>query len=387
MKLSTRACLTVLVLTTLNIYAKSVSAFSSPVLTKATPTVITSTNTQIPLTASATTNHIQRVIYDAKNGSSLPGIIVRKEGDTQTGDAVIDDVYDTIGELHDFFLDNYKRDSIDGKGMVIKTTVHFGIHTTASFWNGQQLVIGDGDKDVNGFTTDLIAKQYVLGITQYEAGLTPTSRGQPGALNQSFGDIFSSLFTQNRLHQTASTADWIIGKGVYKFNTSLGILSLKAPGTAYNDAILGKDPQPAHMKDYVNTVNDNYGVHINSGIPNHAFYVTAIEIGGYAWEKAGLIWYITLRDKLNSYSTFQDAANQTFKVAGELYGVGSLEQEAVRKGWSDVGIQVYSTYVATPIAPPPGDGCLSSLLGVVVFGVISFGTTQTRRQGKSNSVQ
>ena len=69
---------------------------------------------------------------------------------------------------------------------------------------------------------------------------------------------------------------------------------MKAPGTAYNDPVLGKDPQPGHMKDYVTTIEDNGGVHINSGIPNRAFYVTALEIGGFAWEKAGFIWYKTL---------------------------------------------------------------------------------------------
>ena len=115
---------------------------------------------------------------------------------------------------------------------------------------------------------------------------------------------------------------------------------MKAPGTAYDDPVLGKDPQPAHMRDYVDTVEDNGGVHINSGIPNHAFYVVAKEIGGYAWEKAGQIWYVTLRDKLGSQSDFQDAARLTFQVAGELYGDGSLEQQTVRTGWAEVGIGI-----------------------------------------------
>ena len=117
--------------------------------------------------------------------------------------------------------------------------------------------------------------------------------------------------------------------------------------------LLGKDPQPAHMKDYVNTIDDNGGVHINSGIPNRAFYVTAVEIGGYAWEKAGRIWYNTLTDKLGERSTFQDAANMTFETAGELFGAGSLEQQAVRAGWSEVGI------AAGTEPNGDGDGCLA----------------------------
>ena len=115
---------------------------------------------------------------------------------------------------------------------------------------------------------------------------------------------------------------------------------MKAPGTAYDDPVLGKDPQPAHMDHYQDVDYDNGGVHINSGIPNHAFYVTAKEIGGFAWERAGRIWYVALRDKLQSRSDFQEAARLTFEVAEELFGVGSLEAQAVRRGWGEVGINV-----------------------------------------------
>jgi Zn-dependent metalloprotease len=124
---------------------------------------------------------------------------------------------------------------------------------------------------------------------------------------------------------------------------------MKAPGTAYDDPVLGKDPQPAHMRDYVTTISDNGGVHINSGIPNHAFYITALELGGFAWEKAGQIWYVTLRDKLTATSNFQSCANLTFQVAGELYGAGSIEQQAVKKGWAEVGVMVESRLQLQPL--------------------------------------
>jgi Zn-dependent metalloprotease len=94
------------------------------------------------------------------------------------------------------------------------------------------------------------------------------------------------------------------------------------------------------MDNYKNVSYDNGGVHINSGIPNHAFYVAAMELGGHAWEKAGRIWYITLRDKLQSNSDFEDAARETVSVAGELYGEDSPEQTAVRNGWAAVGLRV-----------------------------------------------
>ncbi|MBN1965792.1 MAG: M4 family metallopeptidase, partial [Anaerolineae bacterium] len=136
-------------------------------------------------------------------------------------------------------------------------------------------------------------------------------------------------------------ADWLIGSELFTANIQgSGIRSLQAPGTAYNDPVLGKDPQVMHIQDYQKVNYDNGGVHINCGIPAHAFYVTAMEIGGYSWERAGRIWYVTLCEKLRKRSDFQDAANQTYRVAGELFGAGSAEQVAVRKGWNTVGITV-----------------------------------------------
>jgi Zn-dependent metalloprotease len=119
------------------------------------------------------------------------------------------------------------------------------------------------------------------------------------------------------------------------------------------------------MKDYVRTVEDNGGVHINSGIPNHAFYVTALELGGYAWEKAGLIWYKTLTDKLQAKSNFQQACDLTFEAAGELFGTNSLEQQAVKKGWSEVGIIVNNGGGGDGGDAP--SGCLNTILNV--FGL------------------
>ena len=117
---------------------------------------------------------------------------------------------------------------------------------------------------------------------------------------------------------------------------------MKAPGTAYDDKVLGKDPQPAHMSDYVTTTADNGGVHINSGIPNHAFYLLAVALGGHAWERAGMIWYSTLCDpRLTSTAQFQDFANLTVDNAGRLFG--DVVQQATIDAWQQVGIVVTAT--------------------------------------------
>ena len=163
--------------------------------------------------------------------------------------------------------------------------------------------------------------------------------GQSGALNESISDVFGSMVKQWALGQTVDQADWLIGQGLLTPAVNgAAIRSLKNPGTAYDDPQLGKDPQPKFMKDYVNTTEDNGGVHINSGIPNYAFYLAATAIGGYSWEKTGRIWYETLTKRLTPSSDFQAAADGTTSAAGDLYGANSPEQTAVITAWKTVGI-------------------------------------------------
>lgn len=315
----------------------------------------------------------QRNIYSAEFGSSLPGKLIRSEGGPATNDVAADEAYDGAGATYDLYWELYQRNSIDNQGMRLDSTVHYQKGYDNAFWNSQQMVYGDGDEDMppaqrlfNRFTIaiDIIGHELTHGVTEYTANLQYAN--QPGALNESFSDVFGSLVKQRNLGQLAKDANWIIGEGLFTANVNgVGIRSMKAPGTAYNDPVLGKDPQPGHMSNYVTTLDDNGGVHINSGIPNQAFYRVAMEIGGNAWEKAGLIWYTALRDKIRATSTFQDAANQTFSVAGTLYGINSLEQKAVRNGWAGVGITVVETTptpppTPTPTPPPPTNpGCLS----------------------------
>ena len=311
-----------------------------------------------------------RVIYDARNGSNLPGTVVRKEGEDPSADVAVNEAYDGSGVTYDLYNDVYQRNSIDANGMRLDSTVHYRRGYDNAFWDGEQMVYGDGDEDLpederlfNRFTIaiDVIGHELTHGVTQFEAKLQYFQ--QSGALNESMSDVFGSLVKQYQLQQIASEADWIIGSGLLTPNVNgVGIRSMKAPGTAYDDPVLGKDPQPGHMRDYVNTINDNGGVHINSGIPNRAFYVTAVELGGFAWERAGQIWYVTLKDKLTATSKFQDCANLTYQVAGQLYGEGSIEQQAVKKGWAEVGLTADGGGGTPPTEP---GGCLEALLRMV----------------------
>jgi Zn-dependent metalloprotease len=284
----------------------------------------------------------RRTVYDARHGTELPGRVAREEGGKKSKDTGVNEAYDGAGATYDLYREFFGRDSIDGRGMRLDSTVHYGRKYDNAFWDGEQMVYGDGDGELfNRFTiaVDVIGHELTHGVTQYEAALD--YQGQPGALNESFSDVFGSLVKQSARNETAAKADWLIGAGLLAPGVKgKALRSMKAPGTAYDDDVLGKDPQPGHMKDYVRTDEDNGGVHINSGIPNRAFYEAAIRIGGRAWERAGRIWYVALRDKLRARSAFRDVARLTVAAAGELYGKGGREQKAVAAAWRVVGISV-----------------------------------------------
>jgi len=152
-------------------------------------------------------------------------------------------------------------------------------------------------------------------------------------------DVFGSLVKQWSLQQSVDEADWLIGPDVFTPGIDMDALrSMKAPGTAFDG-----DPQPDHMDAFVHMPDteegDNGGVHYNSGIPNKAFYLTATAIGGFAWERPGVIWYESLKASTET-TQFQAFADTTYAKAGELFGAGGTEQLAVLDAWSQVGIRI-----------------------------------------------
>ncbi len=291
--------------------------------------------------AGAGAAHKNRLVYTAASTSNLPGTLVRSEGQGTSGDVAVDEAFDGLGATFDLFYDVYGRNSIDDNGMDLIATVHFGNNYNNAFWNGAQMVFGDGDGTIfNRFTIaiDVEGHELAHGVTGATAGLE--YHDQSGALNESISDVFGSLVKQRSLGHTAAQADWLIGAGLLAAGINgVALRSMKAPGTAYDDPVLGKDPQPDHMSNYNNTTADNGGVHINSGIPNKAFYLSAIALGGNAWDVAGKVWYQTLLDsRLSSTAQFQDFANLTADNAEKLYG--ATEKAAIVQAWHDVGIEV-----------------------------------------------
>jgi Zn-dependent metalloprotease len=286
----------------------------------------------------------QRSIFDSHSfKDESVATSVRQENDSQSNkDNVVNEVFDSLGYTYDLYFDAYKRKSIDDADMPLNGYIHWGKNFNNAFWDGKSMKFGDGDQRLfKSFTSaiDITGHELTHGVTQYEAGLEywVDETHQPGAINESISDCFGSMVKQFALKQTADTADWLIGEGIFKNDSNWALRSMKDPGKASP-----YDKQPSHMKDFKPLPNDEFhdegGVHFFSGIPNHAFFLTATKIGGKVWERTGLIWYKTLNSGLPVDCDFETFANHTFQIAGLLYKEDSEEQKAVRDAWHEVGI-------------------------------------------------
>ena len=216
--------------------------------------------------------------------------------------------------------------------------MHLGRKYNNAFWNGEQMAYGDGDGVIFiRFTKsiDVVGHELTHGVVSNTCNLD--YKNESGALNEHFADVFGSLVKQWKKGQTAAKADWLIGPDIMGPGTQATALRTFKEGKAYeNDPNLGTDPQPKHLKDKYNGSADSGGVHINSGIPNHAFFLVATTLGGNAWEKAGAIWYRTLV-ALNQTSDFKQMVEMTTQNAATLFGAGGTEEKAVTKAWQAVG--------------------------------------------------
>jgi Zn-dependent metalloprotease len=280
-----------------------------------------------------------RLVYDMRTEEDpLPGKLVRSEGASAVGDTAVNEAYESTGTTYDFYSEILKRNSLDNAGMTLISSVHFGDAINNAFWDGEQMIYGDGDgKGFTGFTKgmDVIAHELTHGVIEFESRLI--YRNESGALNESFADVMSALVLQWHLKQTVDQATWRMGEGIMGPATAARGLRTFKPEKAYvNDKVFGTDTQPKHLQDKFTGSFDKGGVHINSGIPNCAFYNVAMALGGRSWEVAGRIWYQTLRN-LNPGSGFQECAQETYKVAVDY---GSNAAKAVADGWKAVGITV-----------------------------------------------
>jgi len=268
---------------------------------------------------------------------------VRSESRDPVPDVAVNEAYDHSGTTYDFFAKILGRNSLDGEGLKLVSSVHVGDEEgeplTNAFWNGEQMAYGDGDGRIfRRFTRslDVVGHELTHGVESFTSNLV--YQGQSGALNEHFADVFGVLVRQWKQNEPASEASWVVGEDILvPAPTRRGIRDMEKPGTAFvSDPYLGTDPQPAHVKDYYTGRLDKGGVHLNSGIPNRAFALAAKAIGGRAWEIAGRIWYDALL-QLSPVASFLDCARTTLSLARRH---GETTQKAVRQGWAAVGITV-----------------------------------------------
>jgi Zn-dependent metalloprotease len=277
----------------------------------------------------------QRTLYDQQHSTSqTPGRVARAEGQRAVRDKAVNQAYDGLGYTYTFYWDMFERDSIDGQGLPILGMVHYGRNYDNAFWDGvRHMFFGDGDGRILTQTTagiDVVGHELTHGVTQHEANLTYS--GQSGALNESVSDVFGIQIKQFALKQDVTQSDWLIGADIVGPALKPALRSMKAPGTANPH-----DTQPADMDHYV----EGGDVHVNSGIPNRAFYVVATTFGGKAWDAAGRIWYATLTDPgLTASATFVDFARLTVRYAQRTYGETSKQAQAVKAGWDAVKVKL-----------------------------------------------
>jgi Zn-dependent metalloprotease len=307
-------------------------------------------------------------VHTAGNGTDLPGELVRAAGDPASGDQAVDEAYAGVEASLALFGEVYGRDSYDGNGAPVIATVHYEKDYDNAFWDGQQLVFGDGDGTVfERFTkpVDVLAHELSHAVTQFTANLT--YEGQSGALNESVSDVFGACLKQRLANESAADADWLIGEGIFRPGIQgRALRSMKEPGTAYDDPALGKDPQVATMDDFVVTADDNGGVHTNSGIPNKAFYLAATGMGGSSWDGAGKVWYAALTSGLAADTDFAGFAAATVAAAGQ---VSAEAEQAVTKAWADVGVDPSST--AAPVPAQTGSSTPTGVVAVTRSGGVA----------------
>ena len=290
-----------------------------------------------PAARAALAKRKARRIFDCEGSNDLSRKLVMQEGDPSPADIAAREAYEYSGLTWQFFDTLFNRNSIDDRGMTMISSVHYsedGEGFDNALWDTQQMIYGDGGRIFGRMTQclDVVAHELTHGVTQYSAGL-PYEK-QSGALNEHFSDVLGVATRQWHEKQTnPKTANWLVGDKLLLAGGALR--SLKAPGTANPD-----DPQPDHMNNYQDLPNtragDYGGVHINSGIPNRAFYLAAVAIGEPAWKTAAKIWYITLTQRLKGETSFEKCAYETISVARDFYNDATAAK--VGQAWIDVGV-------------------------------------------------
>lgn len=251
--------------------------------------------------------------------------------------------------------------SADGTVTLVPSRVHFGSGYNNAFWNGSSMTYGDGDGSqfTPLVTLDIAGHEMTHGVTERTANLTYSR--ESGALNESMSDIFGTM-VERYAHPT--TWNWKIGEDAYTPGTAGDALRLMD-----NPHAVG-DPDHYSLRLYSGTctpsnTNDNCGVHTNSSISNHTFYLAAaggtnrvsgVAVTGMGPSNAEKIWYRALTVYMTSGTTFAGARTATLNAATDLFGSTSTQYNTVATAWCAVGVGACpgggTTPTPTPTATP-----------------------------------
>ncbi|NMO17856.1 peptidase [Pyxidicoccus fallax] len=290
---------------------------------------------------------LNRRMHDGKNLSTLPGPIVRTEGQAPVADPVVNTNYDHLGTVYNCYQNLFGRDSIDNAGGLLISTVHHRVNYVNAFWNGTQMVYGDGDNVTAtnlANSLDVTAHELTHAVTDNESDLIYS--GESGGMNESMSDIFGAVCEwYGDGAGDVSARHWLIGDDVWTPNVP-------------NDALryMHSPTLDGVSLDYFPDYSSGVDVHYSSGIPNLAFYLlsqggthprgkTTQVVAGIGIEKAARIWYKANADILLPSSTFEQSKVATEQAAAQL-GYDAATIASVSNAWKAVGVGV-------PVPPPP----------------------------------
>ncbi|WP_445491735.1 M4 family metallopeptidase [Niallia sp. 03133] len=275
--------------------------------------------------------------YNGQNRNRLPGALWADADNVfkTAFDAPAVDAHNYAGETYDYYKNTFNRNSYDGLGASLKSTVHYSKNYNNAFWNGTQMVYGDGD----GYNfiplsggLDVVAHELTHAVTSSESDLI--YQYESGALNEAISDIFGTVVEYK---YQASKADYDIGEDIYTPTIAGDALRSMSDPAKYGD--------PDHYSKRYTGTSDNGGVHTNSGIINKAAYLIGaggthygITVQGIGVDKLGAIFYRANTTYLTSSATFSQAKAALVQSAADLYGASSLEKTTVANAFSAVGV-------------------------------------------------
>jgi Zn-dependent metalloprotease len=298
---------------------------STLAFTKAMNQGSSSLTAELSLTPAAT-------VYDCKHLQTLPGIPVPNPASSP--DLTASRTYKLTTAVADFYKKVFGRNSINGAGMTMMSSVHFGVDYNNAMWNGAQMIYGDGDNKIfTDFTlgNDVVGHELTHGVTQYTLQLKYSD--DAGGLNESLSDCFGSMFRQWQAKQDVTQADWLIGHDIMgPVAVSRGYTCLRNMANPADVHALA--PQPVHYSQLTPGMDPHY----TSGPPNLAFCLACKSVGGKSWEIVGQIWYRAMQGRPSPNMKMKDFANRTRKLAIQMYRANPSVATSVDDAWKQVGL-------------------------------------------------